>query len=128
MDYHLTKVIDGDFESIIEKMNKLLVAEGFVILTQYDIKRGIENERGSTLRKYHILSACSADIAKQVMKTKDKTGVMLPFTIVIEENANESIKVSSIGPINSMVVNSNQSLDLGAIHVRIKLSKIIRSV
>jgi uncharacterized protein (DUF302 family) len=128
MDSHLTKVIDGDFESIIEKMNKLLVAEGFVILTQYDVKKGLENEWESTLRRYHILSACNTDMAKQVMKTKEMTGVMLPFTIVIEENANAGIKVSSIGPISSMLLNRDQSLDLGTIHVRIKLNKIIRNL
>lgn len=128
MDYHLTKVIDGDFESTIEKINKMLGVEGFVILTQFEIKRGVEIEMESILRKYYILSACSANIAKQVMKAKDKTGVILPFTIVIEENVDASIKVSSIGPISSIDENRDQSFDLGTTYVRIKLRKIIRNV
>lgn len=128
MDYHLTKVIDGDFESIIEKLTEQLVAEGFVILTQYDVKKSVERETAGILRRYHILSACNTNTAKQVIKDKEITGVMLPFTVIVEENPNASIKISTVGPISSAMTNRDQYLDLGVLYVRIKLSKVINSV
>lgn len=128
MGFHLAKIINGDLESIIEKLTKQLVAEDFVILTQYEVKKGSKDESKNTFRKYHILSACNTDLAKRVMKTKGKIGVMLPFTIIIEEDINSDIKISTVGPINSKMTNRNQSLDLGTMHVKIKLNKIIKNL
>lgn len=125
MSYYFSKILDGEFDAIIEHVTAKLKEEGFGVLTEIDVKATLKKKLDVDFKKYKILGACNPPFAYQALKAEDKIGIMLPCNVVVEENSDGKIEVSAVDPIASMQAVSNESLGGVAVEVRDKLKKVI---
>ncbi len=125
MNYTFSKTVDGSFENAIEKVTQELKKEGFGVLTEIDVKETLKNKLGVDFRKYKILGACNPHFAHQALLHESEIGSLLPYNVVVQENADNQIRVSAIDPVESMKAVDNPELGKIAMQVREKLKKVI---
>ena len=127
MSYYFNKMLNGEFNSVVEKVTGALKAEGFGVLTEIDVKETLKKKLDIDFKKYKILGACNPSFAYKALQAEDKIGAMLPCNITVIEQDNGNIEVAAVDPVASMQAIQNQSLLSIANEVRSKLKKVIDS-
>jgi len=125
MSYHFSKIVNDDFETVIEKVTVELKKEGFGVLTQIDVQDTLKKKLDVDFKKYRILGACNPHFAYEALKAEDKIGTMLPCNIIVQEHENNKVEVSAVDPVASMMAIKNDTLGDVAIQVRQKLNRVI---
>jgi uncharacterized protein (DUF302 family) len=125
MSYYFSKTLNGDFNSIIDKVTSALKTEGFGVLTEIDVKETLKKKLDVDFKKYKILGACNPPFAYKALQAEDKIGTMLPCNVTVIEQDNGTVEVSAVDPVASMQSIKNQSLALVANEVRDKLKKVV---
>lgn len=128
MKYYFSKIIEGDFANVIQKVEGLLKEEGFGVLTEIDVKETLKKKIDVEFRNYRILGACNPNFAYQALQLEDKIGVMLPCNVVVQELEDGRIEIFAIDPITTMEVVNNPELLKIANQVAEKFQKIIDSL
>ena len=125
MEYYFSKTIRGNFDDAIQKVTDALMAEGFGVLTEIDIKTTLKKKLDVDFYNYKILGACNAPFAYKALLAEDKIGTMLPCNVIVQERIEGEIEVSAVDPAASMQAIENEDLADIASEVRNKLQKII---
>ena len=128
MSYYYAKTINGDFDSVVEKVSAELQKEGFGVLANIDIQAALKNKLGVDFRKYRILGACNPPFAIKALEAEDKIGTMLPCNVVVQEIADGQIEVVAVNPVESMKAVQNDKLIEIAGQIGEKLQKVIRAL
>lgn len=129
MNYYSSTVLKGiSFEEAIEKVTASLKEEGFGILTDIDIKETMKKKLDEDFRPYRILGACNPPFAFKALSAEDKIGTMLPCNVVVQQHEDQSIEVSAVDPVASMVAVKNEALGSIATEIQGRLKKVISSL
>lgn len=128
MNYHISKIINADFDTAIDKVKEELAKEGFGVLTDIDIKSTFKNKLGIDFNNYRILGACNPGFAYEALKSENRIGTMLPCNVIIQEHDNGEVEVSAVDPVASMMSVGNDELGDIATAVRTKLKRVIDSL
>ena len=128
MSYYYAKTINGDFDSVVEKVSAELQKEGFGVLANIDIQAALKNKLGVDFRKYRILGACNPPFAIKALEAEDKIGTMLPCNVVVQEIADGQVEVVAVNPVESMKAVQNDKLIEIAGQIGEKLQKVIRAL
>lgn len=125
MSYTFSKIVQGEFDAVAQKVTEELKKEGFGILTEIDVQDTLKKKLDVDFRKYKILGACNPHFAYQALQYESEIGSMLPCNVVLQENESGAIRVSAIDPVKSMKAVENEKLGEVAEAVREKLQKVI---
>lgn len=126
MKYTFDITLNGvKFEDVLIRVTDGLKKEGFGIITEIDVKETFKNKLGVEFRKYKILGACNPVFAFKAIQAEDKIGAFLPCNVIVQENENGDIVVSSVDPVASMSTVNNLNLNEIAAEVRSKLKNVI---
>lgn len=125
MSYYFSKIVDGDFDTVIENVNSELQKEGFAVLADINIQGALKNKLGVDFRKYRVLGACNPPFALKALQAEDKIGTMLPCNVVVQETADGKVEVAAINPVQSMLAVGNKKLTEIATEIGIKLQIVI---
>ncbi len=129
MSYYFNKVLKTkNFDEAVDQVSVALKKEGFGVLTEINIKETLKNKINVDFKKYKILGACSPHYAYEALKSEDKIGLFLPCNIIVEEHENNSIEVSAVDPIASMIAVKNESLGSISFEIQQKLKKVINNL
>lgn len=128
MSYYFSKMIEGEFEDVVDRVTEALKEEGFGILTEIDVKETLKKKLDVDFREYRILGACNPTYAYKALQAEDKIGTMLPCNVVVQEIADGEFEVAAIDPIASMQAVENLSLLPIAEDVQLKLKKVVASL
>jgi uncharacterized protein (DUF302 family) len=128
MRYYFTKIVNGGFEVIENKIVALLKNEGFGVLTYIDMQRNLKEKLNVEFKKYKILGACNPPFALKALEAEDKIGTILPCNIIIQEHELNTIEVSAINPLVSMQAVNNDRLKKVAQEVSSKLENVINNL
>ena len=128
MEYYFSKTITDSFENAIQKVTKALKSEGFVILTEIDLKATLKKKLDVDFYNYTILGACNPQFAYKALVTEDKIGVMLPCNIIVQEKVAGQIEVSAVDPAASMQAIKNDKLTKIATEISDRLKKVIEQL
>lgn len=125
MSYYFSKIVDGNFDTAIEKVTEELKKEGFGILTEIDVKETLKKKLDVDFRKYKILGACNPHFAHQALLAEPHIGTMLPCNVIVQELENGKVEITAVNPVASMMAIKNDSLGSVANEVKEKLQKVI---
>lgn len=125
MSYYFSKIVDGNFDTAIEKVTEELKKEGFGILTEIDVKETFKKKLDVDFRKYKILGACNPHFAHQALLAEPHIGTMLPCNVIVQELKDGKVEISAVNPVASMMAVKNNSLGSVAIEVKEKLQRVI---
>jgi len=128
MSYYFSKIIEGSFNEVLEKVVASLKSEGFGVLTEIDVKETLKNKLDVDFQKYRILGACNPPYAYQALKAENKIGTMLPCNVIVQEISEGHMEAAAIDPMASMKAIENPALLEIANQVRQKLKKVVMSL
>lgn len=128
MTYHFTKVIEGRFDNVEDKVREVLKENSFGVLTEIDVAATFQKKIDKDIHPYKILGACNPGFAYQAVQAEDKIGVMLPCNIILQEKEAGKIEVSAVDPMASMQAIENPKLAPIASEVQGMMKKVIESL
>jgi uncharacterized protein (DUF302 family) len=127
-DYYHSRMLDGSFESVEERIRSALKTEGFGVLTEIDVGATLKKKLEVDFRPYKILGACNPKMAHQALQAEDKIGVMLPCNVILQDAGEGKVEVAAVDPEASMQAVGNPSLSEIAAEVGRRLRRVIESV
>ncbi|MBC8006053.1 MAG: DUF302 domain-containing protein [Verrucomicrobia bacterium] len=128
MKYYISKSINTNFETAVEKVKESLKMEGFGVLSEIDIHEKLKEKLNVDFRKYKILGACNPSYAYKALQSEDKIGTMLPCSVIVQERGMDDIEVAAVDPVASMMAIENPDLAGIALEVKEKLEKVIATL
>lgn len=97
MNLGFSCVIEGPFESAIERVREALAAQGFGIVSEIDVQGTFKKKLDVDYRGYTILGACNPVLAKKAIDALPEVGLLLPCNVTVEE-VEGGIKVTAVNP------------------------------
>lgn len=126
--YYFSKIVDNDFDSVIEKVTEEAAKEGFGILTDIDMRAAFKKRLDVDFRPYRILGACHPPSAYKAVNVEDKIGTMLPCNFIVQQLEDGKVEVAGVDPVQSMMAIENDALRSIAIEVREMIQKVVASI
>lgn len=109
MTYFHARMIEGDFEGVVERTRAALQKHGFGVLTEIDVQATLKAKIGEDFRPYRILGACNPVMAHEALKMEPHVGVMLPCNVVVQQTE-RGVEVFAVDPAASMTAIDNARL------------------
>ena len=128
MNYTIDRVLDGNFDEVIERTVAALKKQGFGILTDIDIQATLKAKLNAEFRPYRILGACNPPFAYKALQLEDKIGAMLPCNVVVQQRPDGRIEVSAVNPLLGMERIENKHLTEIARQIEGMLRQVIDSI
>lgn len=129
MSYCFSKKVNADFEKTIENVTAKLKEKGFGVLTEIDVQATFKKKLDIDFYKYRILGACNPHFAHQAIENEDKVGVMLPCNVIVQQKSeSDSVEVSAVDPMASMMAIKNDKLGALAKEVAQLLHSVIEEL
>jgi len=127
MNYGYKKQLKQEFPLAVIKVKEALLAEGFGVLTEINIKETLKNKLDVEFSEYIILGACNPEFAYKALQAEQEIGLFLPCNVIVYEK-DESVYVSAIKPAVVMSMVENEVLSDIAQEVEDNLMKVIEMV
>ncbi len=121
MTFYISRILEGGFDAVVQKVTEALKSEGFGVLTDIDVRETLKKKLGVDWRAYRILGACNPPLALQALEAEDKIGTMLPCNVIVQDVGGGKIEVAAIDPSEAMARVGNPKLAALATQVRGKL-------
>lgn len=128
MKYFVSKTIQGDYETVIEKVTAALKEIGFGIITTIDVKATLKEKINDDFKPYIILGACNPHFASRALRLEDKLGVILPCNVVVIDQGDGLIEVAAMEPLGMIEAIGNSELSSLAAEVSQKMEGVITAL
>jgi len=125
--YGFSKTVALPYAEAVEKTRAALLAEGFGVLSEIDIKDKLKEKLGVDFRKYVILGACNPPLAYKTLQEEINIGLLLPCNVVVYEadEAGKSVVAAIDARTMLSVVGANAALEAVATEVNEKLQRVV---
>ena len=94
-----------------DKLEAALVAEGFGILTEIDVKATMKKKLGEDVPAQLILGACKPPLAHKAMETEQDIALLLPCNVTLRELPEGGTRIGVMDVIGMMGMVANPGLD-----------------
>jgi len=128
MKYFVSKTIQGEYETVIEKVTAALKEIGFGIITTIDVKATLKEKINDDFKPYIILGACNPHFASRALRLEDKLGVILPCNVVVIDQGDGLIEVAAMEPLGMIEAIGNSELSSLAAEVSQKMEGVITAL
>jgi uncharacterized protein (DUF302 family) len=123
--------LKDDYDTAIEKVTAALIAEGFGILTEVDVRDTLKKKLDLEFRRYAILGACNPPLAHKALQNEPLVGLLLPCNVTVEETEDGSL-VNLINPqamiLSHPMLEDNPALREIAEDAYARLSRVAESL
>lgn len=128
MKYYTNKIVEGNFDEVIEKVTNALKEEGFGVLSDIDVKSTMKEKLDVDFRNYRILGACNPPNAHKALTAEPHIGLMLPCNLVVQEVEKGKVDVAAVDPKASMAAVENPELENVAEFIKERLERVINNL
>ena len=119
---------DTTVEAAIARTRAALAAQGFGVLTEIDVQKTMKSKLDADMAGYMILGACNPKMAFEAIQLEPRAGAMLPCNVIVREQADGTIEVSAIDPVQSMTAIENEALHAVAVKVQAMLRDVVKAL
>lgn len=109
-DINFKKEIDGEFESVVEKVTEKLKEQGFGVLNRIDLHSKIKEKINKDLRPTAILGACNPQLAYEAYLQNPDVASLLPCNAVVREVREGRISIELAKPTSLMKMLGDEKL------------------
>jgi uncharacterized protein (DUF302 family) len=127
-DIGIKVTLDMDYEPALEKVTEALMAEGFGVLTEIDVKATLKKKIDVDFRPYKILGACNPPLAHKALSTAPDVGMLLPCNVTVSEEEDGRVLVSIIDPLAMLGFMVDPALDEVAQEANDRLSRVAQAL
>ena len=128
MNYYTNKIIEGNFDQVIDHVTSALKEEAFGVLSDIDVKSTLKEKLDVDFRNYRILGACNPPNSHKALSAEPHIGLMLPCNVVVQEVEPGKMDVAAVDPKASMLAVENDQLTEVAEEIRDRLKKVINNL
>jgi uncharacterized protein (DUF302 family) len=113
MGYAMTHHVDGEFEKVVAYVVDELVAEGFGVLSDVDVRAVLVERLGVTdYPRYRLLGVCTPELAERGLAVDEELGALLPCTVAVyEPRDDDGVVVSVADPEAVLGLADDPALD-----------------
>lgn len=120
----LDAILNGfEFQEAIEATKRALLAEGFGVLTEIDVKETLRKKLNVEFAPYTILGACNPELAHAALLADPQIGLFLPCNVVVKQQ-DSAIVVQIVDPLVMMSVAQSPTLAEVARKAATKLGRV----
>jgi len=123
MAYTFGTTVDGDIESVRERVTEELGKEGFGILTTIDVAATLKAKIDVDRDPYIILGACNPALANEAINMESDIGALLPCNVVLIQEG-DSVAVRFMDPESVLGLVDRPEVASVASQVREKLQRV----
>lgn len=111
MSYTLSRVLDCDFDTAVQRLTKSLNNEGFGIMTEIELDQVFKAKLGIDYKRYKIIGACNPTFAYDGIKKEEDLGLILPCKLAVQYVSDLETRIVAIeskvlfGLINNPALN-----------------------
>jgi len=98
MSFYLSRTINGTFDNVMEKMEKLLHKHDYLIAANIDVQGALKKKLGADLPQIRIIGTNTPKVGYQIFSNDPKLGTLLPFSIVLHAISGSEVEVTMIDP------------------------------
>ena len=91
MSYGTSITVRTPFAETVSRVKEALLAQGFGVLTEIDVKATMQAKLGEQMEEYLILGACNPPLAHRALSADRGIGLLLPCNIVVRESAEGTV-------------------------------------
>ncbi|MCO5185977.1 MAG: DUF302 domain-containing protein [Anaerolineae bacterium] len=124
----MTVHLDTDFDTAEAQVRSALMAEGFGILTEIDVKATFKKKLDADFRPYKILGACNPPLAYRSLSAVPEVGMLLPCNVVVSQEENGRTLVSIIDPEMMLGVIDDPALAEVACDAKERLQRVVEEL
>jgi uncharacterized protein (DUF302 family) len=125
--YGLRRTLSSSYDDAVARVREALMAEGFGVLTEIDVKATLEKKLGVTREPYVILGACNPVLANQALTAEAEVGLLLPCNVVVRSAGAVTI-VEAMDPAAAMGIVTNPAIQDVAEQAKAKLMRALESL
>lgn len=125
-EYGIRKTIPLAYDEAVEKTKQVLMAQGFGVLSEIDMRQKLKEKLDVDFKRYVILGACNPPLAYKALQAEPEIGLLLPCNVIVyESDAGHSV-VSMIDPHAMLdIVGDNEAVAEVARDARQRLEKAL---
>ena len=127
-DIGIRLTLKVSFEQAIRKTTDALMAEGFGVLTEIDVKETMKKKLGVEFPSYRILGACNPSLAHRALTIDPQVGLLLPCNVTVRQLEDRTSEVSLVDPLVMLGVITNPGLKEVAEEARVRLWRVAASL
>ena len=124
--YYFTKILEGNFEEITQKVKAELKKQGFGVVTEIDMHKILKEKLpDADIKPYKILGVCNPGFAYQTLQVEENIGLFLPCKALVKDLGDGKIEVVMVNPSVLMTTLNNEELEGVADEVTDKFKKAL---
>ena len=128
MKYYTNKIVEGNFDEVIDRVTNALKEEGFGVLSDIDVKSTMKEKLDVDFRNYRILGACNPPNAHKALTAEPHIGLMMPCNLVVQEIEEGKVDVAAVDPKASMAAVENSELENVADFIKERLERVVNNL
>ncbi|MGM0594187.1 MAG: DUF302 domain-containing protein [Pseudomonadota bacterium] len=122
--YGFSVTLNGDFDSVIDKVTEALKGEGFGVMSEIDVQAALKAKLDLDKRPYRILGACNPKLANSAIETDPDIGLLLPCNVLVREEADDKVVVAFMDPATILGLAGDETLAALGREVKEKLERV----
>jgi uncharacterized protein (DUF302 family) len=109
--YALKREVDLSYEAADRRIREELLAQGFGVLTEIDVRETLKRKLDVDMPPYVILGACNPSLAHRALQAEPDIGLLLPCNVVVRRDEAEGVTVvEAIDPVPMIDMAGNDAL------------------
>lgn len=96
MNYSISRNLNCDFDTAVQRITDSLKNEGFGILTKIDLKELFKDKLGKEFKRYLVLGACNPSFAYDAITKEDDLGLILPCKLAVQYVSENETRIVAI--------------------------------
>jgi len=114
MSYAMTVTVNRAFDDALQATRESLLAQGFGVLTEIDIKATMKAKLDVDIPAQVILGACRPPLAFAALQVEPSVGLLLPCNVVVRYLNDDTTVVEALDPKVMVSLTHNEALSLVA--------------
>ena len=114
MSYVMTVTVNRAFDDALQATRECLLAQGFGILTEIDLKATMKAKLDVNIPAQVILGACRPPLAFAALQVEPSVGLLLPCNVVVRHLNDDTTVVEALDPKVIVSLTHNEALSLVA--------------
>jgi len=110
----MTVTVNRAFDDTLQATRESLLAEGFGVLTEIDMKATMKAKLDVDIPAQVILGACRPPLALAALEVEPSVGLLLPCNVVVRYLNDDATVVEALDPKVMVSLTHNEALSLVA--------------
>jgi uncharacterized protein (DUF302 family) len=125
-EYALSRTLDCNFDTAVERLTDSLKNEGFGILTEINLDQVFKDKLGKDFKRYKIIGACNPKFAYDAITKEEDIGLILPCKLAVQYVSDDETRIVAIESKHLFNFIGNPALNCIRDDIRMKMELAIK--